>query len=227
MITDNRFTHLYFDREISKLDITDEVIRTIDNQPRKIITCTSWSSLPDKLNQKVKTICFHENELKYSSAIEIVNMVNTLSKLVNVNHKITLTVAITKNINYSTIKLLQQSDILGIIPIHTDFGIEDSERGCQAQWANIPYWPKHIIEQLPGAKKKQKPTTGEIKLTPRQFQIATLIRERGVSNKVIAKTLNITESTVKLHVGLILKKFGLKNRTQLALFGENKNLQLH
>ena len=52
------------------------------------------------------------------------------------------------------------------------------------------------------------------------IQILNLIKERGASNKVIAKTLNITESTVKLHVGIVLKKFGVKNRTQLALFSK-------
>ena len=58
-------------------------------------------------------------------------------------------------------------------------------------------------------------------MTPRQEQIHTLISTRGASNKVIAKTLNISESTVKLHVSAVLKKYGVKNRTQLALFSKS------
>lgn len=57
-------------------------------------------------------------------------------------------------------------------------------------------------------------------LTPRQRQILALISKRGSSNKVIAKTLNISESTVKLHLGNIFKKYGVRNRTQLALFSQ-------
>jgi DNA-binding NarL/FixJ family response regulator len=59
-----------------------------------------------------------------------------------------------------------------------------------------------------------------IKLTPRESQILTLIQDRGVSNKIIAKMLHITESTVKLHITHIFKKYGVKNRTQLALFSK-------
>lgn len=65
-----------------------------------------------------------------------------------------------------------------------------------------------------------------ITLTPRQEQILHLVVSRGASNKVIAKMLNISESTVKLHISSILKKFGARNRTQLAVFS-NQNKQVH
>lgn len=55
-------------------------------------------------------------------------------------------------------------------------------------------------------------------LTPRELQITVLIRDRGVSNKIIADMLHITISTVKLHITHIFKKYGVRNRTQLAIF---------
>ena len=61
----------------------------------------------------------------------------------------------------------------------------------------------------------------KIHLTPRQRQILDIIVTRGVSNKNIARMLHISESTVKLHMSSILKKFGLRNRTQLALFARD------
>ena len=61
----------------------------------------------------------------------------------------------------------------------------------------------------------------KITLTPRQRQILDIIVTRGVSNKNIARMLHISESTVKLHMSSILKKFGLRNRTQLALFARD------
>jgi DNA-binding NarL/FixJ family response regulator len=40
---------------------------------------------------------------------------------------------------------------------------------------------------------------------------------KGVSNKEIARALGIELVTVKLHVGRIFRKLGVRNRTQAAL----------
>ena len=74
----------------------------------------------------------------------------------------------------------------------------------------------------PKKEKKRREDPNHIELTTRQSQVLKLIRERGASNKVIARTLKLSESTVKLHVGAILKKYRLSNRTQLAVFTEPK-----
>lgn len=78
-----------------------------------------------------------------------------------------------------------------------------------------------VIELLKPKKKSAAKNKDTVTLTVRQAQISQIIQERGVSNKVIAKMLNLSESTVKLHVGAILKKYGVRNRTQLALFTGN------
>ena len=65
----------------------------------------------------------------------------------------------------------------------------------------------------------------KITLTPRQRQILEIVATRGISNKSIARMLHISESTVKLHMSGILKKFGLRNRTQLALFARDNALK--
>jgi DNA-binding NarL/FixJ family response regulator len=78
-----------------------------------------------------------------------------------------------------------------------------------------------VIELLKPKKKSAAKNKDKVTLTVRQAQISQIIQERGVSNKVIAKMLNLSESTVKLHVGAILKKYGVRNRTQLALFTGN------
>jgi len=54
-------------------------------------------------------------------------------------------------------------------------------------------------------------------LTQKQSEVLFWVQQ-GLSNKQIAKRLNIVESTVKLHVGVILKKHGVRNRTQLAMY---------
>lgn len=52
-------------------------------------------------------------------------------------------------------------------------------------------------------------------LTPRQMEIRSLLRQ-GMSNKVIASTLGISEGTVKNHVTDILRALNARNRTQAA-----------
>jgi two-component system nitrate/nitrite response regulator NarL len=47
---------------------------------------------------------------------------------------------------------------------------------------------------------------------------------RGMSNKLIAREWNISESTVKVHVKAILRKIRVKNRTEAALWAWDKNI---
>jgi two-component system, NarL family, nitrate/nitrite response regulator NarL len=57
----------------------------------------------------------------------------------------------------------------------------------------------------------------ERSFTDREHAVLELISE-GASNKVIGRKLDITESTVRVHVRAILKKLGMQNRTQAALY---------
>lgn len=55
------------------------------------------------------------------------------------------------------------------------------------------------------------------KLSCRESEILTCLKD-GAPNKVIARKLNLSEATVKVHVKTILKKIGARNRTQAALW---------
>jgi DNA-binding NarL/FixJ family response regulator len=77
---------------------------------------------------------------------------------------------------------------------------------------------KLVVKMLRKPRVVSKSVESEISLTPRQKQIMDLICSKGASNKHIARILAISESTVKLHVGHIFKKYGVRSRTQLAVF---------
>lgn len=54
-------------------------------------------------------------------------------------------------------------------------------------------------------------------LTPRERDILKLLAQ-GLPNKVIARKLSITESTVKVHVKHLLKKMKLRSRVEAAVW---------
>lgn len=58
--------------------------------------------------------------------------------------------------------------------------------------------------------------SGPIRLTSRQDDVLRLLR-LGKPNKVIARELDMQESTVKVHVREIMRKLGVSNRTEAAL----------
>ena len=56
-------------------------------------------------------------------------------------------------------------------------------------------------------------------LTERQLDILQLI-SKGLSNKLIARELHLSDNTIKVHVSAILRALGLSNRTQAGLIGQ-------
>jgi len=67
---------------------------------------------------------------------------------------------------------------------------------------------------------------GEIeKLTPREQDVLKFV-STGATNREIANQLNITESTVKIHVSNILEKLSLRNRREAASYANRHDLGL-
>jgi DNA-binding NarL/FixJ family response regulator len=62
--------------------------------------------------------------------------------------------------------------------------------------------------------ERQRRSDG-LDLTPRELSVIDLLRE-GRPNKLIARQLDMQESTVKVHVRNILKKLNAANRTHAA-----------
>lgn len=67
------------------------------------------------------------------------------------------------------------------------------------------------------------PTSDTESLTGRQPEVLCLLGE-GLSNKGIARRLDLTEGTVKLHVSAILRAFAARNRTEAVMAAERKGL---
>ena len=80
-----------------------------------------------------------------------------------------------------------------------------------------------LSEPPEAARTRQAQGTDPTVLTRRERQTLAWLA-RGVSNKEIARALNLAESTVKVHVQSILRKLNLSSRVQAAIYAiEHKN----
>lgn len=82
-----------------------------------------------------------------------------------------------------------------------------------------------LVEQMRKPVQTAAPRAGEATeaLTAREEDI---VRElaRGMSNKEIARTLDLAESTVKIHVRNILRKLKLASRVQVAVYAVERDM---
>ena len=76
-----------------------------------------------------------------------------------------------------------------------------------------------LTEHLARAMRRQDEPApaGQPRLTPREREVLDLIAS-GLNNKLIARELELSEGTVKVHVKHLLKKLGLRSRLEAALW---------
>lgn len=92
----------------------------------------------------------------------------------------------------------------------------------------------HVIEQViagvngkeptvSGTRPAQPPAADKPRLTPRQCEVLDLLCE-GLSNKVIARRLELSEFTVRGHVQSVLGLLGISSRSQVVFAARRSGL---
>ena len=97
-------------------------------------------------------------------------------------------------------------------------------RAAQAGEAIIdPTAAARLVEALSDPDRARPRATPLDQLTGREREVLTLIAQ-GRANKRIALELGISEKTVKTHVGHVLAKLGVSDRTQAAVLAVQEGL---
>jgi DNA-binding NarL/FixJ family response regulator len=84
-----------------------------------------------------------------------------------------------------------------------------------------PLKPRPETPAPPAAAAAPSGAWAELPLTPRQKGVLDLLA-RGLSNKEIARELNVSVDTVKDHVAAVLKALGANSRTQAVLIATQR-----
>lgn len=83
----------------------------------------------------------------------------------------------------------------------------------------VPPWVAQHGDHKPEVQLSINIGQEKLKLTRRQGDVLPLLA-LGMSNKEIARKLNIAEGTIKIHVAALLRALGARNRTEGAFFAQ-------
>jgi DNA-binding NarL/FixJ family response regulator len=83
---------------------------------------------------------------------------------------------------------------------------------------HAPLDPRVARALLPGAAPAAEPTP--VALSGRETEVLALVGQ-GLGNKQIGHSLGITERTVKVHLGNIFRRIGVRDRTSAALWARD------
>jgi NarL family two-component system response regulator LiaR len=120
-------------------------------------------------------------------------------------------IAMTSVLDETVIRQIIQAGAIGYLL--KDTGSDELCRAIHAAAGGQVQLSRLVTRHLAADHEFKTPS---LPLTPRELEVLRHIT-RGCSNKEIALALNITEKTVKAHVGNILDKLGVTSRTQAAL----------
>ena len=107
--------------------------------------------------------------------------------------------------------------------IETDFLLNAIRSAARGESVVSPQMTGKLMMGVRMGKEAAAPEDDKEKLSPREKDIIALLA-KGVSNKEMANTLNVAESTIKIHVQNILKKLHLSSRVQAAVYAVEHGL---
>ncbi len=121
----------------------------------------------------------------------------------------------------------QREDVLGALAngahgyVWKGSDNEEIARALAAVMQGTIYVPSFLAGagERESREEDEGPSIDLSRFTPRQADVLTLLA-KGMSNKEIARELDLAESTVKIHVAAIFRELGARNRTQAVVLAQ-------
>lgn len=108
--------------------------------------------------------------------------------------------------------------------IDTEFLLESIRRAARGESVMSPHIAHKLADSLRTSPKDNfMAEANPGKLSPREREIIVMLAH-GASNKEIARVLNLSESTIKIHVQGILRKLNIAKRVQAAVYAVEQGL---
>ena len=106
--------------------------------------------------------------------------------------------------------------------INIDYLVDAIKKAANGDNVFSPEMTARLVQSL---IQPDTPVTESVldRLTPRELEILGYLAV-GSSNKIIARKLDLAESTIKVHVQNILRKLEVTSRVQAAVFAVQHNV---
>lgn len=196
------------------------VVSDIEGLLQKLNTVKSYNEIPEQITISYASLISRGVDLK--DTFDVIRLTARLAA--NKFNEKPKEILMTGHVGYTSLsvsdcKKLISAGFTGCTLSPMVHGIEAAEESAYCRKKDPSYWDLlSTTEKITIVKNVPL----EITLTFRQEQILQLIL-KGMTNHQISRRLTLSESTVKMHIGIILKKYAVKHRTQLILlYTENK-----
>jgi two-component system nitrate/nitrite response regulator NarL len=107
--------------------------------------------------------------------------------------------------------------------IDTEALLDAVRKAAEGESVVSPRMTSKLVRGLKTPAKAETAATEKDKLSPREREILAFLA-KGASNKEIARSLDLAESTVKIHVQHVLRKLNLSSRVQAAVYAVETGL---
>jgi DNA-binding NarL/FixJ family response regulator len=175
---------------------------------RLVASCSTGTETLEAVNAERPDIAILDIDMPGVNGVEILKAI-TAAKIP------TRVILLTATLRDDQAKHAADSGAFGIILKHTA-----SEHLLDCLWAvarGERWIPPDISAAIARASQLGALHVSASMLSEREREIADTV-VAGLSNKVIARKLNLSEGTVKVHLYNIYRKLNISNRTELATF---------
>jgi DNA-binding NarL/FixJ family response regulator len=203
-------------QEITKiLKERNLAVNSVNDLIKHLTQLTDVNDLPTRITLDVDEVLYSSiSPADLAATIRTTHAINCMK--LNSLTTLYLTLRTKHTISEAQVTTLKNAGFNGLTPRGPEYGVPAAVDSWKELYAHDTCWPAYLIDKSQPVIDVPTIVIPEIQLTARQKQILWFIQYQGATNRAIAQELNISESAVKMHITVILKKYGLQNRTQLA-----------